>query len=267
MRAVLAALALRAKTSLGDGFVAEAMSEALEESGPDGALTRVRHRWAQRHSRPPVLLVDEIDALVGDTLLSVLRQLRSGCDLRPKNFPHSIILCGARDVRDYRIHSGSTGQPVLGGSAFNVSAKSLRLGSFSRVEIRALLGQHTAETGQPFEPEAVDLLWRRTVGQPWLVNALCEWACFESERGRNRERAITVQHIEGAQEDLILERVVHLDQLADKLREERVRRVSSKIAGVPSPFEPWPVPVRFLASRGPRRVWACQGGAGSAAGS
>ena len=93
-----------------------------------------------------MLLIDEIDALVGDTLLSVLRQLRSGYDQRPAAFPHSIILCGVRDVRDYRIHSTAENRLVLGGSAFNIKAKSLRLGNFSEQEVRALLGQHTAAT-------------------------------------------------------------------------------------------------------------------------
>ena len=45
-------------------------------------------------SRPLVLLIDEIDALVGDTLLAVLRQLRTGYVDRPARFPHSIVLCG-----------------------------------------------------------------------------------------------------------------------------------------------------------------------------
>jgi hypothetical protein len=58
------------------------------------------------------LLVDEIDSLVGDTLISVLRQLRSGYDRRPHSFPQSIILCGIRDVRDYRIHSSAEKQSL-----------------------------------------------------------------------------------------------------------------------------------------------------------
>ena len=39
---------------------------------------------------------------------------------------------------------------VGGGSAFNVRAESLRLGDFTEPEVRALLAQHTAETGQAF---------------------------------------------------------------------------------------------------------------------
>ena len=50
-----------------------------------------------------VLLLDEVDALVGDTLISLLRQIRAGYAQRPNAFPQSIVLCGVRDVRDYRM--------------------------------------------------------------------------------------------------------------------------------------------------------------------
>ena len=182
-------------------------------------------RWARADPRPLVLLIDEIDALVGDTLLSVLRQLRSGYPERPGRFPHSVILCGVRDVRDYRIRSSAQNALVPGGSAFNIKSESLRLGDFSETETRALLGQHTAESGQVFTEDALATVWTRTAGQPWLVNALCREACFKSEAGRNRARAITADDIAEAQERLILGRVTHLDDLADKLREDRVRRV------------------------------------------
>ena len=87
------------------------------------------------------------------------------------------------------------------------------------------LGQHTAETGQTFQPEAIRRVWLQTCGQPWLVNALCDRICFGSALGRDRNRPITEDDILEAQEHLIQSRVVHLDQLADKLQEERVRRV------------------------------------------
>ena len=135
------------------------------------------------------------------------------------------MLCGVRDLRDYRIRSGSTGKKIRGGSAFNISAASLRLGDFERGEVGALLGQHTAETGQEFESAALERLWTQTQGQPWLVNALCSEACFESPHGLDRSRAITEDDILAAQEVLIQGRVVHLDQLAHKLEEERVKRV------------------------------------------
>ena len=68
-------------------------------------------------------------------------------------------------------------------------------------------------------------MWRQTQGQPWLGNALCERACFRGEAGRDRSRPVTEEAILDAQEQLILARETHLDQLADKLDEDRVRRV------------------------------------------
>ena len=57
------------------------------------------------------------------------------------------------------------------------------------------------------------------------MNALAYQACFEDDEGRDRSREIRVEAIDRAKETLILRRVTHLDQLADKLNEDRVRRV------------------------------------------
>ena len=225
MRAILNDLALQARIALGDEFVAEIRLQVLEQAGPDDALKEVLSRWAQADPRPLVVLVDEVDTLIGDTLLSVLRQLRAGYVLRPRGFPQSMILCGVRDVRDYRIHSGSQNATIAGGSPFNIKAESLRLGDFSRQDVEELLAQHTAETGQAFKAEAVQRVWTQSQGQPWLVNSLAAQVCFRNEPGRDRSRPITADAVDEAQEQLILRREMHLDQLMDKLQEDRVRRV------------------------------------------
>jgi hypothetical protein len=167
--------------------------------------------------------------VIGDTLISLLRQLRAGYPKRPHQFPHSLILCGVRDIQDYRIHSSSEKSVITGGSAFNIKAESLRLGDFIQSEVNALLLQHTAETGQIFTPEALDLVWTLSNGQPWLVNALAYRACFRTPAGRDRSQPITDEQIQAAKESLILDRVTHLDQLADKLQEPRVRRIVEAI--------------------------------------
>ncbi len=227
IRAILGSLADSAML-LGDDFPAGIWLEVLEGMGPENALKGLLTRWCLANPTPLVLLVDEIDSLVGDTLLSVLRQLRAGYQQRPRGFPHSVVLCGVRDIRDYRIRS-STGEVVAGGSPFNVAAKSLRLGDFTRKETRRLMAQHILETGQRFTPAARRAVWEHTRGQPWLVNALCAGACFDSEAGRDRSRAIDVEDVNAAREELILSRRTHLDQLAHKLEEERVRRVVEPI--------------------------------------
>ena len=229
IRTVLAELALQASVTLGDDTLEDLWPALLERVGPGQALRHALLRWCMADPRPLVLMIDEIDALVGDTLLAVLRQLRTGYVDRPARFPHSIILCGVRDVRDYRIHSTAENRLVLGGSAFNIKSESLRLGDFSEHEIRALLAQHTEATRQAFTEEAQVMIGTRTAGQPWLVNALCYDACFRHQPGRNRARPITADAIVAAQERLILRRDTHIDDLAHKLREERVRRVVEPI--------------------------------------
>ena len=233
MRTVLSELADRATDALGDEELEAIWPEMLSTRGPHAALRQSLTRWARTSAKPLVLLVDEIDMLVGDSLLSVLRQLRAGYDMRPRAFPKSVVLCGVRDVRDYRIHSSSANAMVAGGSAFNVKATSMRLGDFSRDAVRALLGQHTTETDQAFADEALEAVWARTRGQPWLVNALAYETCFRGDGGADRSRRIEEADVHAAQEALIRRRETHLDQLADKLQEDRVRRVVEPLlAGV-----------------------------------
>ena len=227
IRAILSMMASRALL-LGDGYLDDVWPDMLAKAGPNDALRHVLMRWCVANPVPLVLLVDEIDSLVGDTLLSVLRQLRAGYEQRPEGFPQSVVLCGVRDIRDYRIRS-SAGEVIAGGSPFNVAAKSLRMGDFTEAETRALMIQHTEETGQRFSAAALDAVWTQTRGQPWLVNALCAGACFDNKAGRDRSRPIEVDDVYAAREELILSRRTHLDQLAHKLEEARVRRVVEPI--------------------------------------
>lgn len=189
---ILTQIAARAETYLSAPRLRGWADELLGRNAPGGVLTELLERWARENAKPIVLLLDEVNALVGDTLISLLRQIRAGYAQRPGAFPQTIVLCGVRDVRDYRMHTD--GQEIItGGSAFNIKAESLRLGNFSADEITALYAQHTAETGQTFLPEALDLAWRLTSGQLWLVNALAYEAAFKLKAGRDRTQPITAE--------------------------------------------------------------------------
>ena len=197
--------------------------EEVAKSGSNGVFAILK-LLAERSDRPLVLFLDEVDALVGDTLISLLRQIRAGYTDRPKYFPQAMILCGVRDVRDYSM-TMPDGEVITGGSAFNIKAESLRLGDFSRAELIALYQQHTDATGQLFTGEAIELAWQSTMGQPWLVNALAEQAVWKTKENLDRKITIDLERLRAAREALILRNDTHLDQLTDKLREPRVRRV------------------------------------------
>ncbi|WP_239331891.1 ATP-binding protein [Frankia sp. CiP3] len=201
--------------------------------------------WAHVCPRPLVLFFDEIDALGGQTLISVLSQLRSGYGSRPANFPASVALCGLRDVRDYKAAAGGDPSRLGSSSPFNIKVKSLRLGDFTTDEVRELYGQHTQDTGQEFTPEAVERAFELTAGQPWLVNAL--GLEIVDEMAVPSHIPITVDHVEEAKERLIRARATHLDSLAERLKEPRVRRVLEPLlAGTVTVLEPFSDDVLYV---------------------
>ena len=196
----------------------------VRQMEPGSMLTTYLRRLCEALPKPLVLFLDEIDALVGDSLVSVLRQIRSGYTSRPNSFPSSIVLCGVRDVRDYRIVL-SNQDIITGGSAFNIKAESLRLGNFTLEEVHELYMQHTHETGQVFDEACFPMIWEATEGQPWLVNALGREVTYKMKENRDRSVRITPEMMYRAQENLIYRRDTHIDILIDKLNEPRVRRV------------------------------------------
>ncbi len=214
---------------LGVDETLNAWVDAHVHEGPMDLVSGLLSHWARQDpQRPAVLLLDEVDALVGDTLISLLRQIRAGYAQRPVAFPQSIVLCGVRDVRDYRLHT--PGQEVIaGGSPFNIKVKSLRLGEFTREESVALWQEHQAETGQVFDAAIWPELWEDTRGQPWLVNALAYECTWEDRGARDRTVPITLERYRAARERLIQSRSTHLEQLGDKLREPRVHRVMADL--------------------------------------
>ena len=226
--ATASAIANRLSIVLRDNMPKEVLQDIKGKEGADSLLTAYLSEICSRLSKPLVLLIDEIDALVGDSLVSVLRQIRAGYDQRPQYFPISIVLCGVRDVRDYRIVL-SNQDIITGGSAFYIKAESLRLGNFSKEEIHELYMQHTAATGQEFDETCFPMIWEATEGQPWLVNALGYEVTMKMKENRDRSIRIIPEMIYRAQERIIYRRDTHIDILIDKLREERVRNVIAPI--------------------------------------
>jgi hypothetical protein len=196
---------------------------------PDSKVASMLNDLCQALDRELVVFFDEADCLQEAPLLMFLKQIRTGYNLRSESpatrFPRSMALVGMRDIKDYLTKVRTDGEPRgPGGSPFNVREKSLSLADFTREEIGALYGQHTAETGQVFEPEAVERAWHWTEGQPWLVNALAKDIVVNRFRN-DYSRAVTGADVEAAARDIILRDETHFFSLRERLREPRVRRV------------------------------------------
>jgi hypothetical protein len=127
-----------------------------------------------------------------------------------------------RDVRDYRF--SATNQNRMGSaSPFNIKDESYLLPDFTREEFSELYSQHTFATGQRFAPEAINLAFDLTQGQPWLANALARQLVEVVEP--DYSKLITIAAVERAKEILIRRQDTHLDSLSERLREPRIRRI------------------------------------------
>jgi hypothetical protein len=210
------------RNTIEDSLPTELQPQTWVYNVPGQRIAENLRAWSRAINRPIVLFIDEIDSLQDQTLISVLRQLRDGFPKRPENFPSSVGLIGLRDVRDYKVASGGS-ERLNTSSPFNIKVASITMRNFNLEEVGELYQQHTAATGQIFTPEAIETAFDLTQGQPWLVNALAKEVV--EKMVQDRSIAITKEHILKAKEILITRQDTHLDSLAEKLREPRIKAI------------------------------------------
>jgi len=216
------------------------LEESLRPANPDdyppeeSLFKQYLTDWCGALDKPVVLLLDEVDALYDDVLISTLRQLRDGFQARPSGFPQSIALVGLRDIREYRLRARADNPSIGAGSPFNVKAESFFLPVFSLEEVRGLLQQHTDDTGQVFPEEVIQKLYAYSGGQPWLTNALANEIVAKMLKN-DYSRPITPDLVEEAKERLIAQRQTHLDSLVDKINEPRVKPIVMHIINGEAP--------------------------------
>ena len=208
-------------------FVPVAKAPALrsDRGGVGLAVRTVLQNACRASGKSVVVFFDETDCLVGDALISFLRQLRDGYVNRKEiPFPKSVALVGMLDVRDYKAQIRSDGESLGQISSFNIIAEDMLIPNFVESDIRTLYAQHTAETGQAFADGVVEDVWRLTRGQPWLVNAIAH-ECVAKIHAFRYAEPITVADVEAAKEEIIRRRDTHVDSLMERMREPRVRRI------------------------------------------
>jgi hypothetical protein len=175
--------------------------------------------------KPLVVFFDEADCLSDDTLILFLRQLRIGYNERYRvPFVHSLALVGMRNIRDFKVKVRPDSESLGSASPFNIVTESLTLKNFTKEEITQLYRQHTDETGQKFEENAIERVWEQTQGQPWLVNAIAREVIVKMLES-DYTIPITTNMVEEAIQTIILNRPTHIDSLLERLKEDRVRRV------------------------------------------
>ena len=206
-----------------------AMPDALTEFLSRATLTdhvamiRFFRRFARLLGNPRiVLLIDEFDgipqALVSDFLYALRRvYVSKRIDDRA---PYSVGIVGVKNIT--QLNYDRTISP------FNIQEE-FHLPNFTLEQVQELLGQYTAEVGQPFDSAVVETLHRQTGGQPFLVNRLAQLLTQEMEIPK--DIAISLEHFAAAQATLLEEDNVNFTHLTTNARRNpRFESILMKIA-------------------------------------
>ena len=187
------------------------------------AMLRFFRKLARLLGHPRiVLLIDEFDgippALVSDFLYA-LRRVYVSKRIEARA-PYSVGIVGVKNVT--QLNYDRTISP------FNIQEE-FHLPNFTLAQVQELLGQYTAEVGQPFEPEVVKTLHRQTGGQPVLVSRLAQ--LLTQELAIPRDTPISLEHFATAHQRILREPHTNIQHLITNIRRDRrFERLLLKIA-------------------------------------
>lgn len=119
-------------------------------------------------------------------------------------------------------------------SPFNIQDE-FALPNFTLAQVEELLGQYTAEVGQPFAPAVIENVHRQTAGQPMLVNRLAQ--ILTEEMDIPKTTPIDMQPFSKAHWHVLRERNVNIQHLTTNVRrdarfESRLMQIASYDEGV-----------------------------------
>ena len=169
-----------------------------------------------------VLLIDEFDgippALVSDFLYA-LRRVYVSKRLEDR-VPYSVGIVGVKNVAQLNYDRSI--------SPFNIQEE-FHLPNFTLAQVAELLGQYTAEVGQPFAPAVIETLHRQTGGQPVLVSRLAQ--LLTQELDIPKDTTISLEHFATAHQRILREPHTNIQHLTTNVRRDRrFERLLLKIA-------------------------------------
>jgi hypothetical protein len=150
------------RTQLVNGFRTVAPGFELPVLGSVWDLGKLAAQVKDVLGRRWVLIIDEFDGVPEHVLSDLMHRFRRLYHQRSDHALHSLALVGVRNITEVTLDHASP---------FNI-AEELEIPYFSEPEIRGLVGQYVADTGQTVEEDVIRQVCHNTAGQPGLVCAL-----------------------------------------------------------------------------------------------
>lgn len=175
-------------------------------------LSRDERHAAQTpsHTQRVVLFIDEFDGIPRDVLQGFLHSLRHIYVAGKPRSPHSVGIVGVKNIRQLNYDDSI--------SPFNIQDEFV-VPNFTLEQVRELLGQYTAEVGQSFAPEVIEMLHKQTNGQPFLVNRAAQ--ILTEELNVPKTERITLDHFTAAHRQLLEKGNTNIDHLIINVRKNQ----------------------------------------------
>ncbi len=158
-----------------------------------------------------ILIIDEFDGIPRAVVSGFLHALRHIYvhSARPRCL-HSVGIVGVKNIMQLNLNRSI--------SPFNIQDE-FELPNFTCNQVQQLLGQYTAETGQPFASGVSEAIHKQTAGQPLLVNRFAQ--ILTEQMTIPKSEPITMEHFSNAHGQLLLERNTNIEHLVANIRKDR----------------------------------------------
>ena len=167
-----------------------------------------------------VVIIDEFDGIPQAAVKGFLHALRHIYLMDAPQCPHSVGIVGVKSITQLSYDRSI--------SPFNIQDE-FQLPNFTLEEVRDLLGQYTAEVGQPFATEVIASLHKQTAGHPFLVNRCAQ--ILTDEMDIPKTETIEMNHFATAHQRLLREQNTNIDHLrANVRRDPRFEKMLLRIA-------------------------------------
>ena len=158
-----------------------------------------------------VLNIDEFDGIpqtvVSDFLHSLRRIYLSDSNVRS---PYSVSIVGVKNITQLNYDRSI--------SPFNIQDE-FTLPNFSLQQVSELFEQYTEEVGQIISTGVLELIYKQTAGQPFLVNRLAQ--ILTDELDIPKSETIQTSHFLQAHAILLEERNTNIDHLTTNIRRDQ----------------------------------------------
>ncbi|HAO20651.1 MAG TPA: hypothetical protein DCQ37_09390 [Desulfobacteraceae bacterium] len=189
--------------------------------------------------KPVVLFIDEFEGIPDSVLSELMHTFRKMYHRKDYHVLHSVVLVGVSTIAELVVSSASP---------FNI-VDELKISYFTDEEIREMIGQYVAESGQEFTKDVIRAIYENTKGQPGLVCGLCQY--LTEEVATDISKPVTMEHFYRTLTHFLTERYdKNIINIVQKAKEKKSFMIRLLFDEKPVPFSVDDPDMSYLSAHG-----------------